>query len=390
MRNLGITKKSIIIAVITTVFMITHARAAEINIVQDELSPQPVEPGQDFVMSITLVNEGSDVKGVTLTIVPDSVIILKNDNNRVIYERSIIRNGGVKETYQLHVDPRAVSGVYGIEFRTHWLSNDIVRETNQTFNVMVRGVPQLAISNITVNPELISPKDTFNIMFSVSNQGSGVARQVQISAETNELPFVPVGADTEIIKELNPGELNQLNYRALVKDKAEISSYSIPIKMNYKDESGRNISSQSFVGIRVLGRAELAIANIKTEPQNPVQGDAVTVTMRIENSGNGDAKSVKVNLNIPFEGTKTAYLGKIKPNDDAPAVFSILANESGDIPYLTAIEFEDDLGMRSTTQTLNLHVRAANKNGFISPLIVAAIVAGAALYYLYRRKKYVK
>ncbi len=114
-------------------------------------------------MTITLVNEGSDVKGVTLTIVPDSLIILKNDYKRVIYESSIIKNGGVTETYQLHVDPRAVSGVYGIEFRARWLSNDQQRETNQTFNVMVRGVPQLAISNITVNPELISPKDMFNI-----------------------------------------------------------------------------------------------------------------------------------------------------------------------------------------------------------------------------------
>ncbi len=157
--------------------------------------------------------------------------------------------------------------------------------------------------------------------------------------------------------------------------------------MEYKDENGTNISSQSFIGVRVLGKAELAISNIKTEPQDPVQGDTVTVTMRIENSGNGNAKSVKVNLNIPFEGTKTAFLGKIKSNDDAPAVFSISANKSGDIPYFTAIEFEDDLGMHSTTQALNLHIRGTNKSS-LSPLaaIIAVIVVGAAVYYLYRRK----
>ncbi len=384
---MGIIKKSIIIAAFAIFFLIASASAAEINIVTDKLSPQPVEPGQDFVMSITLENEGSDVKGVMLTIVPDSPIILKNDNDRVIYEGSIIKNGAVVETYQLHVDPGAVSGAYGIEFRARWLSNDIIREINKTFNVMVRGVPQLAISNITIDPELISPEDMFNIAFSVQNEGTGIAREVQVSTETSELPFVPVGADTKILKELGPGESSQLNFRALVKDKAEISSYSIPIKMDYKDENGRNISSRSFVGVRVLGRAELAIANIKTEPQNPVQGDPITVTMRIENSGNGDAKSVKVNLNIPFEGTKTAFLGKIKPNDDAPAVFNVLSNGSGDIPYSTAIEFEDDIGVHNTTQALNLDVRGVNKSGFTLPLIVAVIVTGAAMYYLYRRKK---
>ncbi len=76
--NSEIIKKSIVIAVFATVLMIFHANATEINIVPN-ISPQPIEPGQDFVMSITLVNEGSDVKGVTLTVVPDSLIILKND-----------------------------------------------------------------------------------------------------------------------------------------------------------------------------------------------------------------------------------------------------------------------------------------------------------------------
>jgi hypothetical protein len=385
--DLGIIKKSIIIAVFAIVFIIGPASAAEINMALDKLSPQPVEPGQDFVLSITLANEGSDAKGVILKIVPDSPIILKNEDDRIIDVGSIIKNGAAAETYRLHVDPRAVSGSYDIEFRARWLSDDQQRETNKTFEVMVRGVPQLAISNITINPELTSPKDTFNITFSVSNEGTGIAREVQVSTATGELPFVPVGADTKIIKELNPGEFSQLNYRALVKDNAEISSYSIPIKMEYKDENGTNISSQSFVGVRVLGKAELAISDLKTDPQDPVQGDTVTVTMRIENSGNGDAKSVKVNLNIPFEGTKTAFLGKIKPNDDAPAVFSMLANESGDIPYFTAIEFEDDLGMHSTTQALNLHMRGTNKSS-LSPLVavIAVMMVGAAVYYLYRRK----
>ncbi|NJD54507.1 MAG: hypothetical protein FIB07_16800 [Candidatus Methanoperedens sp.] len=387
MNNIYHVRGFIAIVAFAMVFITGSTSAAEINIGLDKLSPQPVEPGQDFVLSITLANEGSDAKGVTIEIVPDSPIILKNDNDRVIDVGNIIKNGAVVETYQMHVSPQAVSGVYDIEFKARWLSNDQQREDNKIFKIMVRGVPQLVISNISINPELISPQDMFNITFSVSNEGTGIAREVQVSAATNDLPFVPAGADTKIIKVLNPGEVSQLDYRVLVKDKAEISSYSIPIKMEYKDENGTNISSQSLVGVRVLGKAELAIANIKTEPQNPVQGDPVTVTMRIENSGNGDAKSVKVSLNIPFEGTKTAFLGKIKPNDDAPAVFSIFANQSGDVPYSAVIEFEDDLGMHSITEALNLNVQNTNKSGFVSPLSAVVVVVGACVYYLYRRKK---
>ena len=375
------------VAALALISMIAPANA-ELEIVLDQLSPQPVEPGKDITLSVRLENEFSDVENVRLEILPDSPIKLKNENDRIIDEGRIIRYGAVAETYLLHVDPLAASGSYDIEFRAHWSdSNNMLRETNKTFKVMVRGAPRLMISNITINPESISPKDKFDITFSVSNDGTGTAREVQVSAVTGGLPFVPVDADTKIIKRLNPGESVQLSYAISVKDKTEISSYPLPIKMDYKDENGENISSESFAGIRILGKAELAISDLKIEPQNPVEGDLVTVNMRIENSGTGEAKSAKVSLDAPFKGTRTAFLGKIKPDDDAPGVFTFYAEKAGDIPYSANIEFEDDLGVRTVTESLNLYIRSPNKNGMATQVLVTLPLIAGGLYYLHRRKK---
>jgi len=371
---------------VALIFMIAPA-GAELEIVLDQLSPQPVEPGQDLTLSVRLENENSDIDNVRLEIVPDSPIKLKNENDRIIDERRMIKYGAIAETYLLHIDPVAASGSYDIEFRTRWFSNYMLRETNKTFRVMVRGTPQLMISNITVNPERISPKDKFDIRFSVSNDGTGTAREAQVSAAMSGMPFVSVDADTKIIKRLDPGESIQLGYAIQVKDKTEISSYSIPIKMDYKDENGENISSKSFAGVRVLGKAELAISDIKIDPQNPVEGDLVTVNMRIENSGTGEAKSVKVSLDVPFKGTRTAFLGKIKPDDDAPCVFTFYAEKGGEIPYSANIEFEDDLGVRTVTEPLNLYVRNPNKNSIAGPVIVTLPILAVGAYYLHRRKK---
>jgi len=178
-----------------------------------------------------------------------------------------------------------------------------------------------------------------------------------------------------------------LNYPIQVKDKTEISSYSIPIKMDYKDENGKNISSKSLAGVRALGKAELAISDIKIEPQNPVMGDLVTVNMRIENSGTGEAKSVKIKLDAPFVGTRTAFLGKIKPDDDAPGIFTFYASKDGDIPISASIEYEDDLGMRTVNESLDLHVYKQNENSMMVPIVVAVPVIGSIAYYLSRRKK---
>jgi len=371
---------------VALIFMIAPA-GAELEIVLDQLSPQPVEPGQDLTLSVRLENENSDIDNVRLEIVPDSPIKLKNENDRIIDERRMIKYGAIAETYLLHIDPVAASGSYDIEFRTRWFSNYMLRETNKTFRVMVRGTPQLMISNITVNPERISPKDKFDISFSVSNDGTGTAREAQVSAAMSGMPFVSVDADTKIIKRLDPGESIQLGYAIQVKDKTEISSYSIPIKMDYKDENGENISSKSFAGVRVLGKAERAISDIKIDPQNPVEGDLVTVNMRIENSGTGEAKSVKVSLDVPFKGTRTAFLGKIKPDDDAPCVFTFYAEKGGEIPYSANIEFEDDLGVRTVTEPLNLYVRNPNKNSIAGPVIVTLPILAVGAYYLHRRKK---
>lgn len=374
------------IAVFALIFMIAPANA-EIEIVLDQLSPQPVEPGQDLTLSVRLENQFNDIENVRLEIIPDSPIKLKNENDRIINEGRMIKYGAVTETYLLHVDPLAASGEYEIEFRTRWSGNDMMRETNKAFKVLVRGAPQLMISNITINPQSISPKDVFDLMFFVSNVGTGMAREIQVSADTSNLPFVSLDADTKVIRRLDPGEDFQLNYTIQVKDKTEISSYPIPIKMDFKAENGENISSKSYAGIRVLGEAELAISDIKFEPLNPVIGDLVTVNMRIENSGTGEAKSVKVKLDAPSEGTRTAFLGKIKPDDDAPGIFTFYATKDGNIPLSASIEFEDDLGVRDVTESMDLHVYKQNENSMMAPIVVVVPIIGSIAYYLSRRKK---
>ncbi len=359
---------------------------ADLMITASELTPQPVEPGRDLVLSVTIDNCGKGVaEYVSLTIMPDSLIILKNENDRIIRPGKIPGYGARVETYLLYIDPIAVSGNYEIELGVRWTYDEQHCEQNITVPVLVRGVPQLVISDIAIVPEIIKPQDTFDMSFSVSNKGTGTANAVRVTAALNDLQFVPVGADTKIIKKLDPDASEQLSYRITVKDRAEISSYAIPIKMDYSDEKGTNITSQSHVGINVLGDADLCIASVKTSPQNHVIGDIVTLTFKIENSGHGDAESVKVTIDIPFEGTKTAFLGKIDADDDAPCIFTFRATESGDISYHAVIMYKDDLGVHTMTEELSLYVNPGD-NGILIPVIAAVILIGAVALYICRKK----
>lgn len=385
MKNIFHVKIATVIAVLAVVFIIGPANAAEINIALDKLSPQPAEPGQDFVLSITLSNEGSDVKDVSIKILPDSPIILKNDNDRIIYVGSIINNGAVVETYRMHVDPHALSGAYEVGFQALWLSNDQRRETNKTFEVTVRGVPQLSISDTMIEPGIISPGDNFNLNFSVSNNGTGIARAIRVTSFIENLPFISNGTNTRIIENLSPASSKKLEYRLMAKDNAEPASYSVPIRLDYQSEDGRNFSSGELVGVNVLGKSRLNIAGINTDPGRIENGNYLTLTIRIENAGSGNAKSVKASIDIPFRGTKTAFLGKIEPDNDAPAIFNLYADDAGDYRYNLTVHYEDDLGTHETREELMMTVSPAGRTAVF--VIISFIMAVIGAYWFFIRKK---
>lgn len=377
-------EKSIIIAVFALAFIIAPA-SAELEIVLDKLSPQPVEPGQDLVLSIRLVNEFSEIDNVKLTILPDSPIILKNENDRIINIGKMIKFGAVVETYSLHIDPLAVSGAYEVEFQVHWLSNDQQRETNKTFNIMVRGVPQLAISGIIIEPETISPGDNFNLNFSVSNNGTGIASAIRTASLIETLPFISRGTNTRLIEKLSPASSKKLEYSFLAKDNAEPGSYSVPVRLDYQSEDGRNFSSRELVGVNVLSKSRLNIAGINTDPNRIETGSYVTLTIRIENAGNGDAKSAKADIDLPFTGTKTAFLGKIEPDNDAPAIFNLRADDAGNYRYNLTVRYEDDLGTHELNEELNLVVYPVGSIPVLA--VILFVIAAAGVYWFFIRRK---
>ncbi|RZN33112.1 MAG: hypothetical protein EF813_11335 [Methanosarcinales archaeon] len=95
---------------------------------------------------------------------------------------------------------------------------------------------------------------------------------------------------------------------------------------------------------------------------------------------------MKVTIDIPFKGTRTAFLGKIEADDDAPCIFNFRATESGDIPYQAVISYEDDLGDHTTNVDLVLYVDDGGNGDMLIPaLAVAALIVVGGLYF--RRKK---
>lgn len=358
-----------------------YGEGVDLHLITSELSPMPVEPGKDLVLSVTVDNEGrGTADNLTLEIIPDPAIIIKNANKQIL-RKDLCGHCAWAETYYLHIDPSAVSGVYKIEIKA-------LREgvgTSKTIDVIVKGVPQITLCDVSIKPEIISPGSYFNLNYSVCNKGTGDASAIRIASLLDNLPFVPIGTNTLMIEKLPQNISNKLEYNLLAKEDAKPASYSIPIRLDYQSEDGRNFSSSELVGVNVLGKSRLNIAGISNDPSRIEKGSYVTLTIRIENAGNGDAKSVKANIDIPFTGTKTAFLGKIEPDNDAPAIFNLRADDAGDYRYNLTIQYEDDLGTHEINETLEM---VAYSGGSVSVyVIILLIIATVGVYWFFIRRK---
>jgi len=115
---------------------------------------------------------------------------------------------------------------------------------------------------------------------------------------------------------------------------------------------------------------------------------AVPLLVRIENAGDADAKSVKLNLVSAFEGTKTAFLGKIEPDDDAPATFCLIANKAGEQSNQLIIGYKDDFSEHQLSEEITVTV-SPKDNDYVVGIAIIIVVFLLVLfgYYLFKRKR---
>jgi len=143
------------------------------------------------------------------------------------------------------------------------------------------------------------------------------------------------------------------------------------------------------ITFEVIGdKAELGIASIKTDPVLPVEGETVELTLRIENTGDGTAKSVEVYVDHPFQGLKQSFIGALESDEDGPAVLTFIVDEVGEFEFPVTISYYDDFGDNEIKTNINLNVlkKKSNIGGIIFVILILAAL-GWGIYYFIKTKR---
>ena len=233
-----------------------------------------------------------------------------------------------------------------------------------------------------------NPGEEIPVTLTIRNAGQTIADDVTIKIENASAVVAPKSADLYHLGVISAGEQQTVQLVLLSDKKANAGLVRIPVTISYSAIDGVLQTQTTGIDLMMKGKAELGFVSVDTNPPRLTENTPFDLTIRIENTGTGEAKQVSAKIDLPSEGTKEAFIGKIKPGNDAPAIYLLEGAKAGNHPYNLTITYTDDMGMHTMNRQMNVRVPAADNSGnLILGLIILAILGFVAYRYWYLPKK---
>lgn len=290
-----------------------------------------------------------------------------------------------KTFFKIDVDRNAKYGKYDLSYTVFY---DSGREFSGKITLEVKSDTLIEISNVQINSNntAVEPGEVFKISVSFENVGDNEIKWLKLILDPQDISLIPLSSDTErIFKDIPQGDKKEAEMWFSLEKEAAIKNYPIDLVLKYMDERGVEFNETRLVGFVASGRAVLDIAKKTTEPTRIKENEPFTLTIKIENTGTGDASGVTARLESGIDGDTLAYLGEIKKDDYSNAIFTLDRTTSGKKEGVLRINYEDDFGNHEIQKELILIVNPDNEQSPI-PLIIGMAAIAAIIFYMKKRK----
>lgn len=395
----------LMISVILTgpVSAVVVSGSTQLGVEVSEITPNPARPGEDLLIRVNIQNIGDDpAEDVIIGIEEIPPFVFKYSTSEVYgsgtnMERTfqiqqIRQRSKVELNFYFRVDPEAESGIYQLEFT---IKDNSGTSFSRRIPIRVEGNPDLVLTGTEIFPVnennfssgAIVPGQEFYLRTAVKNAGNGEAKNVRVMLNlNNSSPLIPLEDNVRFFENLSAGSSENLSFKLLLGSNADVQPYRIPLRITASNSTDTfQIDKIQEIGINVLNRAKIDVSSLKFDPGMPVRGQQVSMTVRLENVGEGEARSVKARLEgLEGSGSTAAFLGRLDKDDDAPAVFTFTPEKAGEQEVTLLVEYEDDFGKHQLSEDLTFSVE--RQEGSIIPLVLGAVLILAAIVFYMKKK----
>lgn len=282
----------------------------------------------------------------------------------------------------------ARDGIYFPEIRIDVTGGQSVRQpVPVNVNTQIALLKKPALTVMKTVPDGVGPGDDIPVHVVIQNDGLSRADQITVSVNSSTASISPVTPGTYHISQLQKGENATLDMVFSSDKKAPVGLNRVFLTLSYASADGTILTQSEILAIHMKGRAKIGIASLTTDPVRVRKGSPVSLVIRLENTGTDNANSVKATIDLPFPGSKDAYVGKIEPDNDAPAVFAVQATNPGTYTYNLTVQYEDDFGVQTRQESLQMTVFDGDSSGLIAATLLLLVLAAGAGYWYFRIRK---
>ena len=274
-------------------------------------------------------------------------------------------------------------------------------------------VSSLTINSATSSPSEVQPGEKFSLDLRIENNLNDPVENVVVSlildgvfqpvAGTStpiiiypSVPFSPYQSSNEIvIEDIGGGDDEKADFDLIVSSDAASGTYKIPVQVSY------NGAEEEIIGVvSVIVNAKPKI-ELSLEDSVLIRGTKGEISVKIVNSGLGDAQFLKIELGqaagVQITNSNNVYIGNIDSNDFDTADFSVFVN--ADSPSVISLPIKltyTDSRNNQITENKVLSIKTyttkeatdlglVNRNNTF--VIIFAIVGVLILFLIYRRMK---
>lgn len=225
-----------------------------------------------------------------------------------------------------------------------------------------------------------NPGEEIPVRVTVTNAGEMLADDVTIRIENVSATVAPKGTDLYHLGTIPAGGQKTIDLVLISDKKTPAGLARIPVTIRYNAMDGTPTVQLSSIDVLFKGKAELGFVTVDTSPARLTEGTPFDLTIRVENTGTGEAKQVSATVDLPVEGKKEAFIGKIKPGNDAPVIFLLEGAPAGTHPYTLTVQYTDDMGDHTMKREMNLRVPPTNRTGDLILLLIVLVLIGFVGY----------
>ncbi|MFA4860610.1 COG1361 S-layer family protein [Methanoregula sp.] len=392
---------ALVLVLVMTVPVLAESTAPTVIISDYTVTPSMLMPGDTGTLAITLSNtaQAASVKENTGITQSGAFSTTRSTDINIFIENVHLEGNGITVTsadfdrlgelgpgqsmpVTFLIEAPSRDGIYFPEVWVDIKGGTSTRypiPVNVNTHIAVAKKPDLSLEKIP--PEHVIPGEDFPTLLTLVNRGAGRADDISVVINATSTALSLKSPANYYISHLESGEKQQLVLLFSTDRKIAVGIRDIPVSIEFRNPDGTRSRQTEHIGIPIKGKAEIAIAAITTDPVRIGDGDKFTMTVRIENTGTADARSVQASIDLPASGNRDAFIGRIEPDNDAPAVFYLQDRGSGEIHYTLKVQYADDYGNHTAEKPLMLSVAPPNYTGSILTLVILLCLACGAYWY---------